>query len=411
MSKQDWYNLGDEINDIVQEAIDSQNFSRLNQTINQTLGRTMDAAMEGMRRAGRAMENAQDVTRRHYHTTDTEVPFGQRWTSPAVPKQEVLYRKTTGDNILGSAMTIVGGVTTFGLALATFIVLGVSAATGIFTDGVIVSIVVMAPLLAVFSVLLKAGSNILGRIKRFKTYCRVLGGRTYCDIKELTQAVGKNKTFVVKDLRKMIEKGMFLQGHLDKKNTCLMVSNESYQQYLEAEKQLQLRRQAEKEQQKKEKQQAKAHPDKDGSYSPEVQAILEKGRYYVQMLKECNDAIPGEVISNKISRTELLTAKIFQCVEQDPSVVDDLKKLMEYYLPTTIKLLKAYEQLDAQPVQGENIKNSKKEIEDSLDTINQAFEQLLDSLFEETAWDVSADISVLKTMLAQEGLTGKDFKM
>ena len=77
---------------------------------------------------------------------------------------------------------------------------------------------------------------------------------------------------------------------------------------------------------------------------------------------------------------------------------------MDYYLPMTVKLLGAYEELDRQPVQGENILNSKKEIEDTLDTLNNAFAKLLDNLFEDTAWDVSSDISVLQTMLAQEGL-------
>ena len=93
-----------------------------------------------------------------------------------------------------------------------------------------------------------------------------------------------------------------------------------------------------------------------------------------------------------------------------PDSVDDIEKLMEYYLPTAVKLLEAYEELDHQPVQGENILNSKKEIEDTLDTLNIAFEKLLDDLFQETAWDVSSDITVLKMMLAQEGLTEDDFK-
>jgi len=83
---------------------------------------------------------------------------------------------------------------------------------------------------------------------------------------------------------------------------------------------------------------------------------------------------------------------------------------MEYYLPTTVKLLDAYEELDKQPVQGENITNGKGEIEKTLDTLNVAFEKLLDSLFEDTAWDVATDISVLHTMLAQEGLTESGMK-
>ncbi len=102
--------------------------------------------------------------------------------------------------------------------------------------------------------------------------------------------------------------------------------------------------------------------------------------------------------------------KIFDRVEQNPASVGDIRKLMEYYLPTTIKLLQAYQDLDAQPVQGENIISSKKEIEKTLDTLNRAFEKLLDDLFQETAWDVSTDISVLHTMLAQEGLTEDGLK-
>ena len=67
--------------------------------------------------------------------------------------------------------------------------------------------------------------------------------------------------------------------------------------------------------------------------------------------------------------------------------------------------LNAYEEMDSQPVQGENITSSKKEIEETIDTLNVAFEKLLDSIFEDTAMDVSSDISVLNTVLAQEGLT------
>ena len=83
---------------------------------------------------------------------------------------------------------------------------------------------------------------------------------------------------------------------------------------------------------------------------------------------------------------------------------------MDYYLPTTVKLLKAYEELDAQPVQGTNIMNSKKEIENTLNTIDAAFEKLLDSFFEQAAWDISSDISVLHNMFAQEGLTESEFE-
>ena len=96
-------------------------------------------------------------------------------------------------------------------------------------------------------------------------------------------------------------------------------------------------------------------------------------------------------------------------MERNPRQLSEINKFMEYYLPTTLKLVTAYKEFDLQPVQGENIRSAKKEIETTLDTINHAFEVLLDSLFEDAAMDIATDISVLETMLAQEGLTKRNF--
>lgn len=103
--------------------------------------------------------------------------------------------------------------------------------------------------------------------------------------------------------------------------------------------------------------------------------------------------------------------RIFAQVRRQPECAPELHKLMTYYLPTTTKLIDAYCDLDGTPSYGANVANTKKEIEDTLDTINEAFENLFDSLFEDTAWDISSDISTMKVMLRQEGLTkNKDFK-
>ena len=134
------------------------------------------------------------------------------------------------------------------------------------------------------------------------------------------------------------------------------------------------------------------------------------GNEFLVKIRESNDAIPGEEISAKISRMEMIVQKIFERAGEHPEVITDLKKMMDYYLPMTVKLLDAYEDMDGQPVQGENITASKKEIEETIDTLNIAFEKLLDSIFRDIAWDVSTDISVLHTVLAQEGLTEDDFE-
>lgn len=73
-------------------------------------------------------------------------------------------------------------------------------------------------------------------MKRFRSYVKTLNGKPYASIKELAKNVNKSEKFVCKDIKKMIEKRMFLEGHIDKKETCLIVSNEAYELYLETEK-------------------------------------------------------------------------------------------------------------------------------------------------------------------------------
>lgn len=258
------------------------------------------------------------------------------------------------------------------------------------------------------------GSSIRGRAKRFQTYIRVVGHREYCNIQELSTAVKKNVKYVVRDLEDMFLRGWFLQGHLDERKTCLIVSDGMYRQYqqIEAERKeselLAAERREKSWQTENEAKRQEDRPDeRDGrsKLPPQVQKVIEEGDVYIRRIHACNDAVSGREISAKITRMEMLVDRIFDRVEQNPESVDDIRKLMEYYLPTTVKLLEAYQELDAQPVEGENIRSSKREIEATLDTLNTAFERLLDSMFQETAWDVSSDISVLQTLLAQEGLT------
>jgi len=100
--------------------------------------------------------------------------------------------------------------------------------------------------------------------------------------------------------------------------------------------------------------------------------------------------------------------RIFEQVKKQPESAAGLRRFMDYYLPTTEKLLDAYVELDRQPVKGDNITKTKQEIDEAMDVINDAFENLLNSMFENMAWDISSDISVMKTMLAQDGLTEKE---
>ena len=245
-----------------------------------------------------------------------------------------------------------------------------------------------------------AGTRMVRRAKRFRAYTIRLKGRGYCSIRELAAAVGKSERFVRKDVQDMISRGMFLEGHMDKQETCLMASNEAYEMYCTAQAQLE-------ERQRKEIQSASVNQ----ALPEEARKVIEEGKAYIGKIRACNEAICGQEISEKISRMEMIVQRIFKQVEKRPELVAELHKFMGYYLPTTVKLLEAYQDMASQPVQGSNILSARKEIEDTLDTINGAFEKLLDSFFQDAAWDISSDISVLQTMLAQEGLTESDFSV
>ena len=143
---------------------------------------------------------------------------------------------------------------------------------------------------------------------------------------------------------------------------------------------------------------------------PELPATIRQGREMIEQIHRSNDKIEGEEISAKMDQMETIAKKIFEQVQEHPEKLPDIRRLMNYYLPTTLKLLNAYEEFDSQPVQGENIRSAKQQIEATLDTINVAFENLLDKLFTDEVLDVSSDITVLETMLKQEGLTGSEFE-
>ena len=369
---EDWEDLGRKIADMVDQAVNHRDFQKLNENIR----RTVDRGAEAVRRAVDGREK-----------TDFQ-------SAPKPKDLTVYYGKTGKLTTRGLAKTIGGG-------LLAFMTLGLSiAATALeFVFGVggggIGGWLALGSM-AAGGGLVASGVKNLNQVSRFKAYRKALGDKTHCALKKLARAVGKSEKFVRKEVLTMIGGGLFPEGHLDNEETMLIISDETYRLFETSRLQLEQRqRQAEQMQPK----QPEKAPDS------RVREVLDRGEAFIREIRRCNDRIPGQEISAKIDRMELIVDRIFDRAETNPEIIPDLKKMMDYYLPMTVKLLNAYADMDAQPHQGENIRNAKAEIEQSLDTLNQAFEKLLDDLFADTALDVSSDISVLQTLLAQEGLT------
>lgn len=413
--------------DVVQDAVNSGNYQQLNQQVKSTIDDTVDGIRKGMQSVGgevqKEVKNAGDEFRREMKNAKTE--WKQAWQksgygagyqksqepayqpgkrqenrqadSETRPQAAAVYRKNPPGKVSGVVLAITGYSLT-GIFVLSAIICGIVLAWWPTLPATILT-VLMTGLAVGFLGMGIAGTVVRKRAIRFQEYVKQIGNRTYCTIEELSQKTGRGRAKVLRDLKKMIEKRMFLQGHLDQQETCVIVTNETYQQYLNTQEQAKLRESQQKE------------LDAQRAQLPEeCQKILEEGRAYIQYIQKCNDEIPGADMSQKLDRLKVIITRIFEEVGKNPALASDLRKFMNYYLPTTKKLIDVYREMDKETIISENVTKTKREIEDTIDTINQAFENLLNSFFEEKALDVSSDISVLHTMLAQEGLTGRDFE-
>lgn len=436
-------NLGDEIKNIVKDAVNNRDFKRLNNDIKnvvngalEEVGRSINQNRENYHnRINRPWTNQTGDTKsdnenyqsskasrtwmgnnksrdshgnmNHFSDTHKQGSFQPKGftgkTSFTVPVGQVSGILLTVFGIIGSSI--------FGIAAFVLVLLGFVLEGGVFH----IIALGLLPCFLISIIMSMNGSRIRNRLKRFRRYISQMHGRNYCLINDLSASTGLSKRSTVNDLRKMISIGMFPQGRIDDKKTCFMLNNESYEQYLKLQENMrnkELEDRAKKEDQSIKQGSAQGEKDsKNAPLKPEIRKAIDEGRQFVFDIRNANIEIPGEDISRKLDRLEDVTGKIFDYVEDHPEKFQEIKKFTEYFLPTTLKLLDAYRELDVQLVKGENISSAKKEIEDTMDTINLAFENLLDGLFEDVAMDISTDISVLETMLAQEGLTERNMSI
>lgn len=216
----------------------------------------------------------------------------------------------------------------------------------------------------------------------------IVGDAQYMYIRDIADAIPCSYEKCCKHLENCIDDGVFgPEAYLDMRRKCLVVSGKA------------------PDPEPKKPRKAKAAKPAAAQEKDEYQKILDE-------LRRVNDEIPDEEMTDKISRLEAVSAKIFEQAKSDPDKLPQMRKFMDYYLPTSLKLLNTYAELDDQGVEGENISESKRRIELTMDTLVKAFENQLDRLFASDALDVSADIDVMQNMLRADGLTDDaPFKM
>lgn len=262
------------------------------------------------------------------------------------------------------------------------------------TFGILKNIIIYGAFLGIGIYQFMKGKNYINRANRYDRYMKVLEHKQFASVEELAGAVAKSAGTVVKDLEFMIEQKWFLEGRMDEKKSQFMLTDKVYEQYKLAEQGRVLREQEELEKQKIEK----------DPVQKEVMQLVTEGNRYVKEIRRLNDEILGEDISNQLEKIEEIIASIFEIIKRKPEKRTELRKLMQYYLPMTVKVVTSYRDFENEKIPSRQLEESKKEIRETLDKVIMAFEALREKIFQEEVLDVSTDLDVLETMMSQEGL-------
>lgn len=379
MDKKDFSNLEDQIMSTVSNALKAIDFANLKRGIND---KTEDTLNQFKSKFNGYSEKYMNLNKKANNDVSTYIS-----KKPAGSISGILY-----------ILFGVSGSLTYGSSVLIFIIFKMLFGFNIIGSNVIFRSSLL--LFVVSLVLLLRGIALRKRVKRFKKYVRFIDDNSYFLINDLAKFAREKKSFVVKDLSKMIDLGMFLEGHIDEEKTYFMLNDEIYSEYLNLKNQ-QIAKEIDNE---------KLSEEIESLEKDEITSTIKIGRNYIEQIKNIRNDLYKEEIAVKLDKLGNISNQILVQVEKNPNKIQEVNKFINHYLPITIKLINSYKDINNQLIQGENIENAKSEIEKSIDLINSAFEHLLDDLYEDVVLDISTDISVLKTLFKQEGLAEDDFK-
>lgn len=250
-------------------------------------------------------------------------------------------------------------------------------------------------------------SKILGdRDTRFGRIRAIIGNRESINLTKLAAASNEKLKNVRRDVQKMIDNGEFGDyAYID-----LGTNNFMRSPYSEPDEPEQFDfRKVYGDVLKKEKKQAASESSEEiTTETTSKEADSDDFAKIISEIRRLNDEIADVQVSDRIDRIEEHTKNIFEYVTDHPESMPQIRTFMNYYLPTTLKLLESYSRIERVGVAGENMKKSKEKIESILDLLVIGFEQQVDQLFKNESIDISSDISVLEKMMQKDGLSGKN---
>ena len=245
-----------------------------------------------------------------------------------------------------------------------------------------------------FGAMIAAGASRLSASKKLRLLADAAEGEDYKNglpVEMLADLTHQKKAKALKKLRRYINKG-WLAAWLDEKTEKLYLTVEDYRAAQETAAALQ----------------AQPQPEPAPEQREETPLNLETARRFVQVLEKEQQLMQDPQAREELEQMQKTAAAICDWLEAHPESLPKARRFAEYYIPTTLKLLYTYN--DVQGQQGENAENIRRDIAGILHTLNQAFDNLYDNLLSDVAMDVSSEIAALQGMLANDGLTGRDFQ-
>ena len=308
-------------------------------------------------------------------------PDGWNVRDPAENRRQKAQRKATAGSGRGKARIVGGSIISgiFGLSTLTVTMVFLSSMSyGFDSWPLLIPIVTCAMFLAGGIAMLASGINMGRQNERYLNYLAYIGANREVSLEHMAITFDVSVGKLCKDLRRMLAKGILPTGYLDLAEGMLYLTEMGCRT---------------------------SEPRREAPSGETAQEAAAREDDILREIHQVNESIPNAEMSAKIDRIEEITGKILKYQKEHPNREGQLRSFLNYYLPTTLKILRAYAQLDAQGIEGENISAAKRRIEDMMDQVVYGFERQLDKLFQDDAMDITSDVEVLENMLKKDGLS------
>ena len=364
-------------------AMDSQQKRRYKQEAQRAAATARDTVADLLGRGGQSGAPGSTSYRYGQAAQPNQAAQPDEWNvrDPAEDRRQRAKKQAKADSVSGKGLIIGGGIVSAIFALATAAV-SMEVLRGLFyghfwSDD-FVGLLACMMFLAGGLGMLFSGIGINRRGERCMNYLAYIGANREVPLANMAAAFDVPVGKLCKDLRWMLAKGILPTGYLDLAEGKLFLTEMGY---------------------------SAPEPKREAPPQETAQEAAAREDDILREIRQVNDSIPDAVMSAKIDRIEEITGKILKYQKEHPNKEGQLRSFLNYYLPTTLKILRAYAQLDAQGIEGENISAAKKRIEDMMDQVVYGFERQLDKLFRDDAMDITSDVEVLENMLKKDGLS------